>query len=62
MIYNLKPQKPGRKSLVLFLGQVPVYYICPPVPWGQAVSMIFLGAKPILLCKDEYLIRILKGV
>ena len=64
MAYKLRfnPQKPRPKSLGFFLGQVPVYYICPPVPWGQAVSMIFLGYKPILLCKDELLIRILKGV
>jgi hypothetical protein len=45
---------PGRKAWV-FLFPGPVYYICTPVAWDQA-SMIFLGCKPILLCKDEYLI------
>jgi hypothetical protein len=44
---------PGRKAWV-FLFPGPVYYICLPVAWDQA--MIFLGCKPILLCKDEYLI------
>ena len=30
--------KPRSKSLGLFLGLAPVYYICTPVAWGQAVA------------------------